>query len=209
MNGKEQISNEEIISQGGDDVVAKLWENNQGLINKKAREWIRSGPASLLDTEGKRDFHNDLMQQGYLAVDSAYKHYDKERGTKFTTLLDSYLKKYFYAATPPSVISIYGPKAHNQKSDEENLAIIDTISDSSDDPRTEFDNNDQKTFYLSILDSACRSERDREILHLLLIGKKPKEIAAKIRISEARVNQIIRAVTRRARATKQKIEAGK
>lgn len=207
MNSKEQISNEEIISQGGDDVIAKLWENNQGLINKKAREWIRSGPASLLDTEGKKDFHNELMQQGYLAVDSAYKHYDKERGTKFTTLLDSYLKKYFYAATPPSVISIYEPKTHNQKSDEENLAIIDTISDSSDDPRTEFDNDDQKTFYLNILDSACRSDRDRDIIHLLLKGKSAKEISAEMGISEARVNQIIRDVTRRAKSIKQQQES--
>lgn len=95
MSKEEYISNEEIISQGGDDMLERLWLNNTGIINQAAWRWSHSGPAADLPMNEQKTLYEDLMQCGYLAVVDAYEHHDPEKGA-FTTILGFYLKKHFH-----------------------------------------------------------------------------------------------------------------
>lgn len=94
MSKEEYISNDEIISQGGDDMLERLWLNNTGIINQAAWRWSHSGPAADLPMNEQKTLYEDLMQCGYLAVVDAYEHHDPEKGA-FTTILGFYLKKHF------------------------------------------------------------------------------------------------------------------
>ena len=94
MSKEEYISNDEIISQGGDDMLERLWLNNTGIINQAAWRWSHSGPAADLPMNEQKTLYEDLMQCGYLAVVDAYEHHDPEKGA-FTTLLPFYLRKHF------------------------------------------------------------------------------------------------------------------
>ena len=78
------MTNEEIIQQGGNDVVAMLWDNNQGFIRKQA--YRRSCRHEGVEFE-------DLVQCGFLAVADAAEHYNPTSGA-FITALSVYLKKH-------------------------------------------------------------------------------------------------------------------
>lgn len=95
MSKEEYISNEEIISQGGNDMLERLWLNNKGIIHKTAWSWSQSGPAADLPINEQKTLYEDLLQCGYLAVVDAYEHYNPEKGG-FTTILGFYLKKHFH-----------------------------------------------------------------------------------------------------------------
>lgn len=95
MSKEEYISNEGIISQGGDDMLERLWLNNTGIINQTAWRWSHSGPAADLPMNEQKILYEDLMQCGYLAIVDAYEHHDPEKGA-FTTILGFYLKKHFH-----------------------------------------------------------------------------------------------------------------
>ena len=95
MSKEEYISNEEIISQGGDDMLERLWLNNKGIIHKTAWSWSQTGPAADLPIDEQKTLYEDLLQCGYLAIVDAYEHHDPEKGA-FTTILGFYLKKHFH-----------------------------------------------------------------------------------------------------------------
>ncbi len=79
-------TNEEIIAEiraGGDrqNLMLALWEQNEGLIFATVKKY-----------EGYAE-HDDLMQEAYIGLDKAVKHYDTAAGAKFTTLLPIWIKQ--------------------------------------------------------------------------------------------------------------------
>lgn len=146
MSKEEHISNEEIISQGGDDMLERLWLNNKGIINQAAWRWSHSGPAADLPMNEQKTLYEDLMQCGYLAVVDAYEHHDPEKGA-FTTILGFYLKKHFHnwcASLSGWTRRLYNEAAKNKISVEslnslvysddpdEGIELINTIRDPDD-----------------------------------------------------------------------------
>lgn len=78
------MTNEEIIQQGGEDILTRLWVNNKAFIIRQAYRWRNVGQVEL----------DDLIQCGFLAVADTVKHYDPTSGA-FITLLNFYIKKHF------------------------------------------------------------------------------------------------------------------
>ena len=78
------MTNEEIIQQGGGDMLARLWDNNRGFIYQQARRWSKQDPGIF----------EDLMQSGFLAIADAVDRYKPEAGA-FITFLSFYIKKHF------------------------------------------------------------------------------------------------------------------
>ena len=79
-------TNEEIIAKiraGGDrkSLMLELWEQNKGIIYSIAHKY--SGLAEF----------EDLIQEAYIGLDEAVKHYDDTAGAKFSTLLPFWIKQ--------------------------------------------------------------------------------------------------------------------
>lgn len=95
------MSNEEIlgaIQDGGDkkQLMCELWQQNRKLIYKTAERYKGYVPIE------------DLMQEGYIALDNAARMFDASKGCAFSTYLVNCLKRRFYrlCAEKGSVIHI-------------------------------------------------------------------------------------------------------
>lgn len=95
------MSNEEIIGaiqDGGDkkQLMCELWQQNKKLIYKIAERYKGYMPL------------DDLMQEGYIALDNAVRLFDASMGYAFSTYLVNCLKRRFYrlCAEKGSVIHI-------------------------------------------------------------------------------------------------------
>lgn len=117
------MTNEEIITKGGDNVPELLWENNQGIIRRVAWHWSHTGRASDLPVNEQKTLYEDLIQCGYLAVVDAYEHYEPSKGS-FNTLLGFYLKKHFGTWCA----SLSGWTLHQYRSLEENHVTVDSLN---------------------------------------------------------------------------------
>ena len=190
MKSEQPITNEEIIRQGGDNVVEKLWENNELFIRKEAWKWIRSGPNANLPQNEQVELNDNLFWGSYLAVNDAYKHYDSKKGA-FTTILSFYLKKYFYAELGNAGKTIDSLNALQPSEDDRELG--DTIAD-SDDQVAEYIENDYTEYLRGVLDKNLYriNPREAEVLRLLTYEKKSvKQIADIMGFADFRICQIL------------------
>lgn len=99
MKSEQPITNEEIIRQGGDNVVEKLWENNIGFIYETTKDWHHFILESNLSEETKRKKIKEFSMNYYLAVYDAYRTYNSKEGA-FTTHLRGWLTNHFHKDAP-------------------------------------------------------------------------------------------------------------
>ena len=190
MKSEQPITNEEIIRQGGDNVVEKLWENNELFIRKEAWKWIRSGPNANLPKNEQGELNDNLFWGSYLAVNDAYNHYDSNKGA-FTTILSFYLKKYFYAELGNAGEQIDSLNA--SLSNENDCELADTIAD-SDDQFAEYVENNYTEYLRGVLDKNLYriNPREAEVVRLFTYEKKSlKQIAEIMGLADFRVCQIL------------------
>lgn len=200
MKSEQPITNEEIIRQGGDNVVEKLWENNELFIRKEAWKWIRSGPNANLPQNEQAELNDNLFWGSYLAVNDAYNHYDSNKGA-FTTILSFYLKKYFYAELGNAGEQIDSLNASLPNENDRELG--DTIAD-SDDQIAEWVETDYTEYLRGVLDKNLYliNPREAEVLRLLTYEKKSvNQIADIMGLADFRVCQILANGVRHIRQT--------
>ena len=200
MKSEQPITNEEIIRQGGDNVVEKLWDNNELFIRKEAWKWIRSGSNVNLPKNEQGELNDNLFWGSYLAVNDAYNHYDSNKGA-FTTILSFYLKKYFYAELGNAGEQIDSLNALLPNENDRELG--DTIAD-SDDQFSELVENDYTEYLRGVLDKNLYriNPREAEVLRLLTHEKKSvNQIADIMGLAGFRVCQILANGVRHIRQT--------
>lgn len=84
-----------LAATGNAFALGQLWEVNKGFVRRQLWQWYEKN-RPIADSAGLS--FEDLVQEGYFAVDYAAKHYDPERGS-FTTVLGYALMHQISAAT--------------------------------------------------------------------------------------------------------------
>lgn len=84
-----------LAAAGNAFALGQLWEINQGFVRQQLRRWYDQN-RPVADAAGLG--FDDLVQEGYFAVDYAAKHYNAEQGS-FTTYLSYALLKQIRATT--------------------------------------------------------------------------------------------------------------
>lgn len=100
------MSNEEIVEQiqKGIEITAnqeRLWENNERFVRMVIRKYI--GDCCQEDLE-------DFMQQGFIGLVSAVGKYRPERGTKFLTYAEKYIKASIFRYNGCNTSSVHIPE---------------------------------------------------------------------------------------------------
>ena len=84
-----------LAAAGNAFALGQLWEVNKGFVRRQLWQWYEKN-RPIADKAGLS--FDDLVQEGYFAVDYAAKHYDPERGS-FTTVLGYALMNQVRSAT--------------------------------------------------------------------------------------------------------------
>lgn len=84
-----------LAAAGNSFALGQLWEVNKGFVRRQLWQWYEKN-RPIADKAGLS--FDDLVQEGYFAVDYAAKHYDPERGS-FTTVLGYALMNQVRSAT--------------------------------------------------------------------------------------------------------------
>lgn len=84
-----------LAAAGNTFALGQLWEVNKGFVRRQLWQWYEKNKP-VADNAGLS--FEDLVQEGYFAVDYAAKHYDPERGS-FTTVLSYALMHQIRSAT--------------------------------------------------------------------------------------------------------------
>ena len=84
-----------LAAAGNAFALGQLWEVNKGFVRRQLWQWYEKNKP-VADNAGLS--FEDLVQEGYFAVDYAAKHYDPERGS-FTTVLSYALMHQIRSAT--------------------------------------------------------------------------------------------------------------
>ena len=84
-----------LAAAGNAFALGQLWEVNKGFIRRQLWQWYEKNKP-VADNAGLS--FEDLVQEGYFAVDYAAKHYSAEQGN-FTTYLSYALLKQIRTAT--------------------------------------------------------------------------------------------------------------
>ncbi len=84
-----------LAAAGNSFALGQLWEVNKGFVRRQLWQWYEKNKP-VADNAGLS--FEDLVQEGYFAVDYAAKHYDPERGS-FTTVLSYALMHQIRSAT--------------------------------------------------------------------------------------------------------------
>lgn len=84
-----------LAAAGNSFALGQLWEVNKGFVRRQLWQWYEKNKP-VADSAGLS--FNDLVQEGYFAVDYAAKHYNEEQGS-FTTYLSYALLKQIRTAT--------------------------------------------------------------------------------------------------------------
>lgn len=84
-----------LAAAGNSFALGQLWEVNKGFVRRQLWQWYEKNKP-VADNAGLS--FEDLVQEGYFAVDHAAKHYDPERGS-FTTVLSYALMHQIRSAT--------------------------------------------------------------------------------------------------------------
>lgn len=84
-----------LAAAGNSFALGQLWEVNKGFVRCQLWQWYEKNKP-VADNAGLS--FEDLVQEGYFAVDYAAKHYDPERGS-FTTVLSYALMHQIRSAT--------------------------------------------------------------------------------------------------------------
>lgn len=84
-----------LAAAGNTFALGQLWEVNKGFIRRQLWQWFEKNKP-VADNAGLS--FEDLVQEGYFAVDYAAKHYSAEQGN-FTTYLSYALLKQIRTAT--------------------------------------------------------------------------------------------------------------
>lgn len=84
-----------LAAAGNTFALGQLWEVNKGFVRRQLWQWYEKNKP-VADNAGLS--FEDLVQEGYFAVDYAAKHYSAEQGS-FTTYLSYALLKQIRTAT--------------------------------------------------------------------------------------------------------------
>lgn len=84
-----------LAAAGNAFALGQLWEVNKGFVRRQLWQWYEKNQ-TVADSAGLS--FEDLVQEGYFAVDYAAKHYSAEQGS-FTTYLSYALLKQIRTAT--------------------------------------------------------------------------------------------------------------
>lgn len=84
-----------LAAAGNSFALGQLWEVNKGFVRRQLWQWYEKNKP-VADSAGLS--FDDLVQEGYFAVDYAAKHYNEEQGS-FTTYLSYALLKQIRTAT--------------------------------------------------------------------------------------------------------------
>lgn len=84
-----------LAAAGNSFALGQLWEINKGFVRRQLWQWYEKNQ-TVADSAGLS--FEDLVQEGYFAVDYAAKHYSAEQGS-FTTYLSYALLKQIRTAT--------------------------------------------------------------------------------------------------------------
>lgn len=84
-----------LAAAGNSFALGQLWEVNKGFVRRQLWQWYEKNKP-VADSAGLS--FDDLVQEGYFAVDYAAKHYNEEQGS-FTTYLSYALLKRIRTAT--------------------------------------------------------------------------------------------------------------
>ena len=202
------MTNEELvmrIASGEKEYVAELWTQVEKFIRWRANRFYLAYEdrckAMLIDV-------NDLTQESYFAMVKAVKKFDASRGTKFTTILDFYLRQSFFSLTKMNYEgwqhnTIYACKhldAPANAYDDRPLAA--TISD-TDDELEAVEHEVYMLIVLPALDAALSSLTacQRKVIDSLFYdGLTHEATANRFGMSKGSVNTIKRASLRKLRS---------
>ena len=122
-----------LAASGNTFALGQLWEVNKGFIRRQLWQWYEKNKP-VADNAGLS--FEDLVQEGYFAVDYAAKHYDPERGS-FTTVLSYALMHQIRSATCGEHYRIIetseGKRVQASANPLNNCTSLDATLDSEDD----------------------------------------------------------------------------
>ena len=95
-----------LAAAGNTFALGQLWEVNKGFVRRQLWQWYEKNKP-VADNAGLS--FEDLVQEGYFAVDYAAKHYSAEQGS-FTTYLSYALLKQIRTATCGEHARVSAPK---------------------------------------------------------------------------------------------------
>ena len=132
----QQATNEALAAlaaAGNTFALGQLWEVNKGFVRRQLWQWYEKNKP-VADNAGLS--FEDLVQEGYFAVDYAAKHYDPERGS-FTTVLSYALMHQIRSATCGEHYRIIetseGKRVQASANPLNNCTSLDATLDSEDD----------------------------------------------------------------------------
>ena len=122
-----------LAAAGNSFALGQLWEVNKGFVRRQLWQWYEKNKP-VADNAGLS--FEDLVQEGYFAVDYAAKHYDPERGS-FTTVLSYALMHQIRSATCGEHYRIIetseGKRVQASANPLNNCTSLDATLDSEDD----------------------------------------------------------------------------
>lgn len=122
-----------LAAAGNTFALGQLWEVNKGFVRRQLWQWYEKNKP-VADNAGLS--FEDLVQEGYFAVDYAAKHYDPERGS-FTTVLSYALMHQIRSATCGEHYRIIetseGKRVQASANPLNNCTSLDATLDSEDD----------------------------------------------------------------------------
>lgn len=199
-----------LAAAGNAFALGQLWEVNKGFVRRQLWQWYEKNQ-TVADSAGLS--FEDLVQEGYFAVDYAAKHYSAEQGS-FTTYLSYALLKQIRTATcgehTRGVITEDGRRVAVSANPLNECTSLDTpvgedgsdtaLGDLQEDPAAahEFQQAENEIYNEELhaaLEEALNKLADREadvIRRHYYSGQSLKDIGQDIGISSNRVNQIER-----------------
>ena len=199
-----------LAAAGNSFALGQLWEVNKGFVRRQLWQWYEKNKP-VADNAGLS--FEDLVQEGYFAVDYAAKHYSAEQGS-FTTYLSYALLKQIRTATCGEHARVIATKDGRRVAVSANplneCTSLDTpvgedgsdtaLGDLQEDPAAahEFQQAENEIYNEELhaaLEEALNKLADREagiIRRHYYNGQSLKDIGQDIGISSNRVNQIER-----------------
>ena len=199
-----------LAAAGNTFALGQLWEVNKGFVRRQLWQWYEKNKP-VADNAGLS--FEDLVQEGYFAVDYAAKHYSAEQGS-FTTYLSYALLKQIRTATCGEHARVIATKDGRRVAVSANplneCTSLDTpvgedgndtaLGDLQEDPAAthEFQQAENEIYNEELhaaLEEALNKLADREadvIRRHYYSGQSLKDIGQDIGISSNRVNQIER-----------------
>ncbi|WHH60412.1 sigma-70 family RNA polymerase sigma factor [Petroclostridium sp. X23] len=179
----QNVSNEALIEnadRGEKYAIEQLYKNNLGMINRICN-WIAKDPQES----------EDLLQESYIALVKAVKHYNPARNIKFISYYTTALKRHLWRYV--KVTRLNADSLDEDLPDRDNLTLVDTLEDESLMAHEEAAALEELKEAIEEALEKLPSREEQIIRNYYYAGDATRDIAEAFKISTERVHQIRRA----------------